>query len=380
MSLPALEAQIVQPAAHRPAGPVVLSVVIPTFNEAQNVRELVTRLNTALSGIAWEAIFVDDNSPDGTAAEAKALAASDDRVRCIKRLGRRGLASACIEGIMSSAATYVVVIDADLQHDERILPRMLSLLTNDSADLVIGSRYVPGGSADAFAASRASVSRLATNIARMLLGVSVSDPMSGFFMMRRDKFEQVAGELSSIGFKILLDIMVTARGHLRVVEVPYEFRARQFGESKFDAQIGLEFLGLILAKLTRGVVDPRFISFALVGAVGLAIHLLALLIALHMGIQSFPIAQSLATLAALASNFLLNNMLTYRDRRLSGFGLLWGFFGFCAIGAVGAIANVGIASWLYSEHSVWWLAGAAGALMGALWNYSMSSQFVWRTR
>ena len=380
MSLPALEAQIVQPAAHRPAGPVVLSVVIPTFNEAQNVRELVTRLNTALSGIAWEAIFVDDNSPDGTAAEAKALAASDDRVRCIKRLGRRGLASACIEGIMSSAATYVVVIDADLQHDERILPRMLSLLTNDSADLVIGSRYVPGGSAAAFAASRASVSRLATNIARMLLGVSVSDPMSGFFMMRRDKFEQVAGELSSIGFKILLDIMVTARGHLRVVEVPYEFRARQFGESKFDAQIGLEFLGLILAKLTRGVVDPRFISFALVGAVGLAIHLLALLIALHMGIQSFPIAQSLATLAALASNFLLNNMLTYRDRRLSGFGLLWGFFGFCAIGAVGAIANVGIASWLYSEHSVWWLAGAAGALMGALWNYSMSSQFVWRTR
>jgi dolichol-phosphate mannosyltransferase len=295
-------------------------------------------------------------------------------------LGRRGLASACIEGIMSSAATYVVVIDADLQHDERILPRMLSLLESDSADIVIGSRYVPGGSADAFAASRASFSKLANRIAQMLLGVSVSDPMSGFFMMRRDRFEQVAGELSSIGFKILLDIMVTARGHLRVVEVPYEFRARLFGESKFDAQIGLEFLGLILAKLTRGVVDPRFISFALVGTVGLAVHLLALLAVLRLGTQNFPIAQSIATLAALASNFLLNNMLTYRDRRLSGLNLLWGFFGFCAIGAVGAVSNVGIASWLYSEHSVWWLAGAAGALMGALWNYSMSSQFVWRTR
>ncbi len=281
---------------------------------------------------------------------------------------------------MSSAATYVVVIDADLQHDERILPRMLSLLTNDSADLVIGSRYIPGGSADAFASSRASFSKLANRIAQMLLGVSVSDPMSGFFMMRRDRFEQVAGELSSIGFKILLDIMVTARGHLRVVEVPYEFRERLFGESKFDARIGLEFLGLILAKLTRGIVDPRFVSFALVGTVGLAVHLLALLIALRLGTHSFPIAQSIATLAALASNFLLNNMLTYRDRRLSGFGLLWGFLGFCAIGAGPAIANVGIASWLYSEHSVWWLAGAAGAVMGALWNYSMSSQFVWRTR
>jgi len=380
MSLPALDAQTAQPVAHSSTGPVLLSVVIPTFNEAQNVREMISRLDVALKGIAWEAIYVDDNSPDGTAAEAKALAATDDRVRCIKRLGRRGLASACIEGIMSSAATYVVVIDADLQHDERILPRMLSLLTNDSADLVIGSRYIPGGSADAFASSRASFSKLANRIAQMLLGVSVSDPMSGFFMMRRDRFEQVAGELSSIGFKILLDIMVTARGHLRVVEVPYEFRERLFGESKFDARIGLEFLGLILAKLTRGIVDPRFISFALVGTVGLAVHLLALLIALRLGTHSFPIAQSIATLAALASNFLLNNMLTYRDRRLSGFGLLWGFLGFCAIGAVGAIANVGIASWLYSEHSVWWLAGAAGAVMGALWNYSMSSQFVWRTR
>ena len=380
MSLPALEAQPVQPVLHSAASPIVLSVVIPTFNEAPNVRELVSRLDATLQGIAWEAIFVDDNSPDGTAAAAKALAAGDDRVRCIRRLGRRGLASACIEGIMSSAATYVVVIDADLQHDERILPRMLSLLESDSADIVIGSRYVPGGSADAFAASRASFSKLANRIAQMLLGVSVSDPMSGFFMMRRDRFEQVAVELSSIGFKILLDIMVTARGHLRVVEVPYEFRARLFGESKFDAQIGLEFLGLILAKLTRGVVDPRFISFALVGTVGLAVHLLALLAVLRLGTQNFPIAQSIATLAALASNFLLNNMLTYRDRRLSGLNLLWGFFGFCAIGAVGAVSNVGIASWLYSEHSVWWLAGAAGALMGALWNYSMSSQFVWRTR
>ena len=185
MSLPALEAQPVQPVLHSAASPIVLSVVIPTFNEAPNVRELVSRLDATLQGIAWEAIFVDDNSPDGTAAAAKALAAGDDRVRCIRRLGRRGLASACIEGIMSSAATYVVVIDADLQHDERILPRMLSLLESDSADIVIGSRYVPGGSADAFAASRASFSKLANRIAQMLLGVSVSDPMSGFFMMRR---------------------------------------------------------------------------------------------------------------------------------------------------------------------------------------------------
>jgi dolichol-phosphate mannosyltransferase len=378
MTVNALDASSAVPHAGAPG--ILLSVVIPTFNEAQNVAEIVSRLERVLGDIPWEAIFVDDNSPDGTARAAKALSARDPRVRCIKRLGRRGLASACIEGILSSSATYVVVIDGDLQHDERIIPKMLALLTSGAADLAIGSRHVPGGSADAFSAGRASISRTANRLARLLLGVDVSDPMSGFFMMRRERFEEVAAELSSVGFKILLDVMVTARGRLRVAEVPYEFRERLFGESKFDAQIGLEFLGLILAKLTRGVIDPRFISFAIVGTVGLAVHLAVLRIVLGTVSLGFPISQSIATFAALASNFLLNNVLTYRDRRLSGWGLLWGFLGFCAIGAVGAISNVGIASWLYTEHSVWWLAGAAGALMGVLWNYSMSSQFVWRTR
>lgn len=359
---------------------LLLSVVIPTFNEAQNVREIVNRLERTLADISWEAIFVDDNSPDGTAAVVKDVAAEDRRVRCLKRLGRRGLAGACIEGMLASSARYVAVMDADLQHDESILPSMLAALMSGNADLAVGSRYAAGGSADAFAPSRAKISRTANGLARRILGVEIADPMSGFFMLERDSLDDIADRLSTVGFKILLDILMTAKRGLRIVEIPYEFRERTHGESKFDAQVGLEFLGLVLGKSTRGVVDPRFLTFALVGTTGLAIHLIVLRLVFETFSWTFSFAQSIATIVAMGTNFVLNNALTYSDRRLSGFGLIWGFLGFCMIGAAGAITNVGLASWLYSQEPTWWLAGAAGAVMGALWNYSMSSQFVWRTR
>ncbi|HEX4077678.1 MAG TPA: glycosyltransferase family 2 protein [Rhizomicrobium sp.] len=362
------------------AGPALLSVIIPTFNEAGNVREILARLDRTLAGIAWEAIFVDDDSPDHTAETVKAVAAADARVRCLKRLGRRGLAGACIEGMMASSAPYVAVMDADLQHDERILPSMLAALMADSADLVVGSRYVRGGSADSFSADRARFSRAATGLTRRLLGVDLADPMSGFFMLKRDKLDEIAGELSPVGFKILLDIVLTAKHRLRVTEIPYEFRQRRHGQSKFDAAVGFEFIGLALAKMTGGAVGPRFISFGLVGTTGLAVHLVVLKLAFESFALNFAAAQSVATFVAMASNFLLNNLLTYHDRRLSGKGLIFGFLGFCLIGSVGALTNIGLASWLYSREPTWWLAGAAGAIMGALWNYSMSSQFVWRTR
>jgi dolichol-phosphate mannosyltransferase len=366
--------------ASAPAVSPVLSVIVPTFNEAQNIAELVSRLERALDGIQWEAIIVDDNSPDGTSAVAKAVAAKNPRVRCLRRLGRRGLAGACLEGILSSSAPYVAVIDGDLQHDEALLPRMLKRLTDGEADLVVGSRYIEGTKSDGLGGARSAYSHTATGLAQKLLGTSLSDPMSGFFMARRECVEQVAGRLSPIGFKILLDLVLTSQGHLRVVEEPYTFRERHSGESKFDLRIGLEFIGLLLAKLTGGIVDSRFLMFALVGTTGLVVNMVALKIGLATFGLPFAIAQSAATFVALLSNFLLNTATTYRDRRLRGFSLVTGFIGFCAIGAAGAISNVGLATWLYSEHSVWWVAGAAGSVMGALWNYLMSSQFVWRTR
>jgi dolichol-phosphate mannosyltransferase len=357
-----------------------LSVVIPTFKERDNIEVLVQRLDAALSGIAWEAIFVDDDSPDGTADTVKKIAGGDPRVRCLRRVSRRGLAGACIEGMLSSSAPFVAVMDADLQHDEKLLPRMFALLKSGEGDMVVGSRYVEGGSSAVFSKSRGAISRFATSLARRLTGVELSDPMSGFFMMRRDRFDPLARSLSTQGFKILLDIVITAKGGLRIVEEPFVFAARSHGESKLDAQVGLDFLGLLLAKLTGGVVTPRFLSFALVGTIGLGVHLLILRTVLVAFGFAFPEAQATATFVAMTGNFLLNNRLTYRDRRLSGLGFLKGLLGFYAISAVGALTNVGMASWLYAHQPVWWLAGAAGAVMGAVWNYSMATLLVWRVK
>ena len=356
--------------------PLELSVILPTFKERENVAEIVRRLDLALAGIGWEAIFVDDDSPDGTAEAAKALALQDPRVRCLRRIGRRGLAGACIEGILSSSAPYIAVMDADLQHDETVMLEKLKA----GAELVAATRYIEGGSAAAFGQTRGALSRLATKLTRRILGTTLSDPMSGFFAMRRAAFDAVAPKLSPIGFKILLDIATSAGASLKLAEQPYVFGARAHGESKFDSQVGLEFLGLLLAKMTGGFLDPRFLFFAIVGATGILVHLAALNIALGLQVGPFVLAQTIATFTAIVSNFFFNNLLTYRDRRLRGFAMLGGFLRFLVFSAVGALANVGVAQFFYEGHSLPWIAGLAGALMGALWNYAMSSLFVWRTR
>jgi dolichol-phosphate mannosyltransferase len=357
-----------------------LSVVVPTFNERDNVTTLLRRLETTLAGVAWEVIFVDDNSPDGTWNVVRELARQDQRVRCVRRIGRRGLSGACIEGILASSAPYAAVIDADLQHDETQLPKMLALLQAGSADLVFGSRYVEGGSADSFNKQRAGASALATEVAKRVLRVQIADPMSGFFMIRRDRFEELAPQLSTQGFKILLDIVATARGDLRIVEIPYSFGSRLHGESKLDSMVALDFLGLVLAKLTHDMVSLRFLLFATVGSIGLIVHFAALFIALEAFGAPFPDAQACGALLAMTSNFILNNFLTYRDQRLRGFAILRGLLLFYLVCGVGLAANVGVAFSVYDQEPIWWLAGAAGALMGVVWNYAMSGLFVWRRR
>jgi dolichol-phosphate mannosyltransferase len=357
-----------------------LSVIVPTFNERDNVTTLYQRLAATFGAAPWEVVFVDDNSPDRTWDVVRGLAQKDSRVRCIRRIGRRGLSGACIEGILASSAPYAAVIDADLQHDETQLPKMLALLQSGQAELVIGSRYIEGGSADSFNKQRAGASQLATEVAKRVLGVKVADPMSGFFMIRRDRFEQLAPQLSTQGFKILLDIIATARGELRTVEVPFVFGSRLHGESKLDSMVALDFLGLVLAKLTHDVISLRFILFGMVGSLGLVVHLTTLFVALELLHWPFPEAQALGAFVAMTSNFILNNFLTYRDQRLKGFAILRGLILFYLVCSVGLFANVGVAFSVYDQEPIWWLAGAAGALMGVVWNYAMSGLFVWRKR
>jgi dolichol-phosphate mannosyltransferase len=357
-----------------------LSVVVPTFNERDNVLTLFRRLETALAAVAFEVVFVDDNSPDGTWDVVRGLARQDSRVRCIRRIGRRGLSGACIEGILASSAPYAAVIDADLQHDETQLAKMLALLQGGKTDLVVGSRYIEGGSADSFDKQRAGASALATEVAKRVLRIKIADPMSGFFMIRRDQFEQLAPQLSTQGFKILLDVVASARGDLRVTEIPYAFGSRLHGESKLDSMVALDFLGLVLAKLTNDVVSLRFLLFAMVGSTGLFVHLATLFVALNVFHWRFPEAQACGAVVAMTSNFILNNFLTYRDQRLKGFAILRGLLLFYLVCSVGLFANVGVAFSVYDQQPIWWLAGAAGALMGVVWNYAMSGLFVWRKR
>ncbi len=372
----------IMPSQARPAvkAPLQLSVIVPTFNERDNVVTLFRRIDAALPGVTWEAIFVDDNSPDGTWDVVRQLSRDDPRARCVRRIGRRGLSGACIEGILASSAPCVAVIDADLQHDETQLGKMLGLIERDDAELVVGSRYIEGGSADSFNRQRAGASQFATALAKRALGVKIADPMSGFFMIRRDTFEQLAPQLSIQGFKILLDVVATARGKLRTIEVPYTFGARLHGESKLDSMVALDFLGLVLAKLTNDTVSLRFLLFAMVGSIGLIVHLIALYVSLEGFNAPFAESQAVGALTAMTSNFLLNNFLTYRDQRLKGFGIVRGLLLFYLVCGVGLMANVGVAFSVYDQEPIWWLAGAAGALMGVVWNYAMSGLFVWRKR
>jgi dolichol-phosphate mannosyltransferase len=359
--------------------PPQLTIVVPCFNEAANVVPMAERLGAALQGIAWEAIFVDDDSPDGTAAIARDLAAQDGRIRCIRRIGRRGLASACIEGIMASSAPYVAVIDGDLQHDETILPKMLEALRG-GAEVAIGSRHVAGGeAAEGFSPLRRRISEGGTALARAMLPVRVEDPMSGFFMLPRPIFEELAPRLTGRGFKILVDILLSAGRKLRVAEVPYVFRPRLAGDSKLDTAVLLEFLALLLDKALGGLLPLRFMSFALVGGFGILVHLAVLGIAIRF--LPFVTAQWIATFVAMTANFWLNNRITYRDVKLRGARLWRGLALFYVVCGLGAAANVGVADLLLRDDVVAWRwAGAAGALLTGVWNYAVSATLVWRTR
>jgi dolichol-phosphate mannosyltransferase len=355
-----------------------LSIVIPTFNEHANVRELVRLVEMALPDTRWELVFVDDNSPDGTASLVRELAQNDNRIRCIHRYGRRGLSSACVEGMMASSSPYVAVMDADLQHDERALPRMLAILKEQGADLAVGSRYTAGGGVGDWDSTRVAMSRFATALANRVAGVPVTDPMSGFFMLRREVLLDALPRLSSIGFKILLDVLASSTRQLRVMEVPYQFRTRQHGESKLDSLVVWEYLLLLLDKSIGRFIPVRFLSFAMVGGSGLLVHFSVLVLAFKVLGATFAIAQGAATGVAITSNFILNNLLTYRDRRLKGKKLLLGWVSFNLVSLTGAVANVGIANWMFKNNTTWLLSALAGVAVGVVWNYAVTSVVTWK--
>lgn len=359
------------------ATPLELAVVIPVLNEALNIAELVARIDAALTGIVWEVLFVDDNSPDGTADVVREIGAIDPRVRVLQRVGRRGLSSAVVEGMLASSAPVLAVMDGDLQHDERALSALFEAVARNGNDLAIGTRYAGSGSIGEWSGSRARISRFATNLSRRLLKADVSDPMSGFFAIRREAMMAALPNLSSIGFKILMDLVASSPKPLTIAEIPYTFREREQGESKFDAKAVQEFGILLLEKLFGHIIPVRLLLFALVGASGVLVHLTVLGAALALGAE-FKIAQSVAVLVAMTGNFLLNNAVTFRDLRLRGARFWKGLAAFYLVGAIGAVANVGVGTLVYRWDGLWWLGGIAGVAVGLVWNYAASSALTWR--
>ena len=353
---------------------IELSLVIPTLNEADNIEPLLARIDRALTGLAWEVVFVDDDSTDGTVSTLRAIATRDPRVRCIQRIGRRGLSSAVVEGILSTTAPAVGVMDADLQHDERALPRMLSRLS--SHDVVVATRYGTGASTGDWMAERARLSKIGTRVAQSVLRVQTTDPMSGFFLLRREVFDQSVRRLSVQGYKILLDVLASHPGPLRIAEVPYEFGVRVAGDSKLDTLVMWEFFTLLLDKRFGRWLPPRLMMFLLVGGSGVLVHYAALLLLLGGLGAAFPVGQTMATLLSMPSNSTLNNVLTYRDRRRRGWRWVTGLLSYCAACGLGILANVGVASSLFQQQG-WALAAAAGILVGTVWNFVATRALTW---
>lgn len=356
-----------------------IAVIIPTLNERENIPLIVQRLDSLLEKWNWEVVFVDDDSQDGSQNVLLDLARKNPHVRCIRRIGRRGLASACLEGMASSAADIFVVMDADLQHDETILPKMLAAFVEDpSLELTVGTRYAGvGAGVGNWSKTRLLVSRLATSLGSLARKTELSDPMSGFFAIRRAVFEETVRKMTGKGFKILLDLVLSAGRPLKTKEFSYQFRTRQHGESKLDIVVAFEYLYLLADKIFGRFVPVRFVVYVLAGLSGLFLHLAALALFYRSGELPFVSAQISATLLAMVSNFLVNNSVTFRQQRLKNAMLVPGLIAYMGICGLGAIVNVQAAEYLYENDIHWWFAGLAGALVGAVWNYAVSTQIVW---
>ena len=367
------------PAAQTDTAQLELAIILPTLNERDNLAPLVERIEGALGAGGWEVLVVDDNSADGTSDEARRLSLIDPRVRVIQRIGRRGLSSAAIEGFCATAAPYVAVMDADHQHDPKLLVQMLAAVKSGEADVAVASRFAEGASMEEWGRpDREKLSSVANMLARKLTGVDLSDPMSGFFLLPTATARTLVPGLSGIGFKILLDLLATSQTPLKVKDIPMNFSARRAGESKLDRAVAFDFLAGLYDKSFGRIIPTRFAMFGTVGALGVLVHMAILYLFLLIGGMHFSWSQAVATFGAMSFNFWLNNFLTYRDRRLKEADrVFWGWLKFIGACSIGAFANVAVATTLFDRglHEV--LAALVGIAIGSVWNYALSSRFVW---
>jgi dolichol-phosphate mannosyltransferase len=352
------------------------SIILPTYNEAGSLPRVIEALRAALAGREdWEVIVVDDNSPDGTWQIAQQLGKVDPRIRCYRRIDRRGLSSAIVDGLSLGTGERLLVMDADLQHDTSKVPELLAAL--DGADVSVGSRFMRGGGTGEWSKGRLFLSRLATLACRMVLGLRTSDPMSGFFAVRRDAFLKIASRLNPRGYKLLMELLTLLRVK-PVAEVPYVFAPRMVGESKLSGSVVWEFFLSLVELGTRNLISARFLKYALVGLSGVAVQYASFYL-----VWSTLLGEEPGTFAAIGtaaiSNYVANNSWTFSERRHSGVPeLLRGFGLFVVISACGAFINQSVTWYLQHLGSLLPLAMVAGIAVSTTWNYFLNLDLTWK--
>lgn len=353
----------------------MVAIVIPTFNEASNVEQLVARIRSAMAGTQYEVLFVDD-STDQTPDVLGRIAAQDPRVRYIHREGQRGLASAVVAGFEQARGDVLVVMDADLQHPPEMIPTLLSGMAQTGADIVVPCRYMEGGSTAGFSSLRKAMSLVAKWLAQALLSCArrTRDPLSGFFVLKRSVIE--GANLQPIGWKVLLEVL--ARGNYRLVlDVPYAFRARNSGISKMTLRQQWDFLLHLTSLLLPGVGWRRIVRFGLVGAGGVVVNMgLLWFLVQKAGLPPAPGALCSANLA-MVHNFLWHDAVTWGDRRArpQWWQRFWRFWVTSWVGIVLNVLTLQLLVALFGVHYL--LANGVGIAAAATWDFIVNHTWTW---
>jgi dolichol-phosphate mannosyltransferase len=350
-----------------------LSIIVPTFNERQNIGRLIEKIRSIKHQINcnFEIVFIDDDSPDGTWDEIKKNWSSD--VRGLLRHARKGLASAVVEGMLTCNSKYFIIMDADMQHDETMIPSILRNLR--SYDLVVVCRNL-NEQIDGFSSTRRFISKFGNSILKRLMATQLSDPLSGFFGIRSEEFHLLSRKLNPIGFKILSEI-IFVNPKLKVLELPGNFKKRLFGQSKLDTKVIIEMFEMVLHRIFGKFFPLKVLFFLIVGFFGMAVHLTSLFICIKIFNLNFSFSQAMSIFLAMTFNFFLNNILTYSALRIKGVRVLFGLLKFCLACLIGALINQFVSVTIFKSGISWWVAGLSGAAVGSLWNYVLTSSIVW---
>ncbi|MFC1912035.1 glycosyltransferase [Chloroflexota bacterium] len=354
-----------------------ISIIVPTYNEADSITPLVEKLHAALAGYNYEIIFVDDDSQDGTGTIASGLSARYP-VKLMVRKGKKGLASAVVDGLQQVSNDIVGVMDADLQHPPEAVPALVREIEN-GADVAIGSRYVKGGEFPDWGPVRSVISKGAIFLSHLFLPSTrkISDPVSGFFFFNR---QVVSGaELKPTGYKILLELLIEG-SYQKVAEVPYSFQLRHLGQSKLGARQQIDYLKHLFSLMRRKGELLRFFKFCLVGGSGVLVNMGLLWLLTEFAGLFYLLSAAISIEISIISNFTLNDYLTFPDRRSRGAGrFLQRLAKFNLVSLAGLGLNMGVLWLLTNVFGVYYmLSNLCGIAVATIWNYVANFWWTWK--